>query len=364
MNLLFWKIKLPFFKEKDENLWTLARMEEKVQRNWRSNHKNPLSPLTNNLPSWFKNSRTENARFMYSRKRNGQGSFVWVEGIYKSDWNTQFGYDLYWLGGEFQGVNFSGRWQSGTFKGHHFNGAWMSGTFEGLTFTGLWYGGSFRKGNCSCTQWLAGSFFGSNFENGKWYGGQFYGKLFKESIFFQGTFGHNISAQFVNSTFISGIFNGTFVSGTFTDRHEHFVHFSSSIGWESTEMDKKLTIALIAGICFDKDGYATAYRKTRKEGRGCYNREYIQKEGEFEIMNASPEGHGTCNPGIHVCSPLLALHYFKPSAEDILWEVKFHKDDLLDCDGQKARLRKGTAKQIPWSFLTPNHPILKPEEAT
>jgi hypothetical protein len=106
----------------------------------------------------------------------------------------------------------------------------------------------------------------------------------------------------------------------------------------------------ILGIVFDKDGYATAYRTTQKNGRGRYAKDFIQPEGEWYEEDVAPAGSGTCSKGIHVSSAFIAWTYFGVDPEAQMWEVKFKKEDLLDCDGEKARIRGGVFTKINYPF--------------
>ena len=121
--------------------------------------------------------------------------------------------------------------------------------------------------------------------------------------------------------------------------------------WRAPE-NRLLYMSAIVGIVFDADGYATAYRSTHADGRGRYTSTFIQHEGDFFEPNCAPAGSGTCSPGIHVSSAAIAYTYFGIDRSAQLWRVKFHRDDLLDCDGQKARIRGGHFEKIPWPFLT------------
>lgn len=107
------------------------------------------------------------------------------------------------------------------------------------------------------------------------------------------------------------------------------------------------------GIVFDTDGYAVAYRTTSREGLGRYNRNFQQPEGEWYDPNAAPQqSKQTCLPGIHVTTAPQAWVYFGVDPTAQLWSVRFHRRDLLGCDGKKARIRGGVFTKIPNPFFT------------
>jgi len=317
---------------------------------WKLNHKNPLVPLTDDLPEWFKFSKTDHAMFSFVND-----TLYWLGGTFYSNWEAKASYpspDRVWVSGAFQGLSFKGVWHNGYFRGHTFQGTWHDGNFNGEIFIGTWNKGTFSKGVCQDSNWYNGTFEGSKFLKGFWFGGHFFQGEFVDSNFYYGSFDR--MGVFINSQFHAGEFYGTFKSGNLNPA---FCIFAATTKWEDEGLDKLSTLAAISGVLFDDKGFGIAYRKTRAGGHGCYNPRYVQEEGEFEITDAAPKGSGTCREGLHACGPLLALTYFEPSPGDILWEVKFHKDDLLDCDGQKLRLKKGTARKVPWSFLTKDHLI-------
>lgn len=101
---------------------------------------------------------------------------------------------------------------------------------------------------------------------------------------------------------------------------------------------------------FGKDGTATAYRSTNADGTGRFDNKFVQKPGSFYIKNAYPAGSGTCCYGLHVTSAANAWTHFGVDETAKLWKVTFTRKDLLDCDGEKARLRAGTAEEVPWPF--------------
>ena len=121
--------------------------------------------------------------------------------------------------------------------------------------------------------------------------------------------------------------------------------------WRDTRINRLEFMASMCGIVFNEDdGIATAYRSTRANCHGRYDYSFIQKEGRINVHYA-PAGVGTCVEGLHATSMGKALVYFGIDNDALLWEVKFARDDLLDCDCEKVRLKGGTCRQIPWPFF-------------
>jgi hypothetical protein len=119
--------------------------------------------------------------------------------------------------------------------------------------------------------------------------------------------------------------------------------------WNDITLDRLLYMAALLGIVF-KDGKAIAYRTTGPGGLGRHNNKFMQPTGEYYEDDLPPPGSGTCVAGIHVTSPVIAYYYFEPTKDAQLWRVTFDKEDLLDCDGQKARIRGGVFEKIEWPF--------------
>jgi hypothetical protein len=185
--------------------------------------------------------------------------------------------------------------------------------------------------------WRDGAFRGGEFFAGEFRGGEFCGGVFRDGVFSGGEFS---GGEFRDGVFRGGVFRGdVFRGGEFSGGE-----------WRAPE-NRLLYMAAMLGIVFDSDGYATAYRSTHADGRGRYSHQFIQPEGDFFEPNCAPTGSGTCGPGIHVSSAAIAYTYFGINRSAQLWSVKFHRDDLLDCDGQKARIRGGHFEKIPWPFL-------------
>jgi hypothetical protein len=108
-------------------------------------------------------------------------------------------------------------------------------------------------------------------------------------------------------------------------------------------------MASLSGIHFE-DGVATAYRTTKGDFYGRHNPDFLQIEGEYFDTDLPPAGTGTCVKGIHVTSAARAWTYFGIDPTCQFWKVVFKREDLLDCDGEKARIRGGTFTKIDRPF--------------
>ena len=183
-------------------------------------------------------------------------------------------------------------WHGGTWKG----GAWKDGTW----FGGTWKGGTWKDGTWFGGTWGGGTWKGGTWGGGTWGGGRWEGGAWKD--------------------------------GT----------------WKGIE-DRMLYMASMIGIVF-KDGYATAYRTTFSSGRGRFKGSFVQPVGEYYENNCPPPGTGCCTKGIHVTTADRAWSYFGIDPKCQFWEVRFKKGDLLDCDGQKARIRGGVFTKIDRPF--------------
>lgn len=118
--------------------------------------------------------------------------------------------------------------------------------------------------------------------------------------------------------------------------------------WRGSE-NRLLYHAAMCGIVF-RDGKAIGYRTTLANGHGRHNAEFTQCEGEYYETELPPAGSGTCVKGIHVASAAVAWTYFGVDLSAQLWEVEFRAEDLLDCDGQKARIRGGVFRKVDRPF--------------
>jgi hypothetical protein len=119
--------------------------------------------------------------------------------------------------------------------------------------------------------------------------------------------------------------------------------------WRGPE-DRLLYHAALIGIVFDAEGWATAYRTTQADGRGRYSVDWVQPEGVYLDPDAAPAGAGTCVPGIHITSAGRAWTYFGVDPSCQFWRVRFRREDLLDCDGEKARILGGEFTRIARPF--------------
>ena len=117
--------------------------------------------------------------------------------------------------------------------------------------------------------------------------------------------------------------------------------------WRGDE-NRLLYHASFCGIHFEDraDSQAVAYRTTRADGTGRYTDTWTQVAGDYRDASAAPAGSGTCVPGIHVTSAARAWTYFGIEPTCQFWRVRFRREDLLDCDGEKARIRGGTFERI------------------
>ena len=118
--------------------------------------------------------------------------------------------------------------------------------------------------------------------------------------------------------------------------------------WGGTE-NRLLFMASLAGIWIE-NGICTAYRTTQSDGHGRWTKSFIQPEGEFFETSVAPPGSGTCKPGIHVTGAAKAWTYFKIDKTCQFWKCTFKLADLLDCDGEKARIRGGTFVKVERPF--------------
>jgi hypothetical protein len=120
--------------------------------------------------------------------------------------------------------------------------------------------------------------------------------------------------------------------------------------WHGGE-DRLLYMASFLGIVFTEDGTATAYRTTKADGHGRHTLGFVQPEGLYHEEDLPPAGSGTCVKGIHVTSAARAWTYFGVDLTCQLWRVRFRREDLLDCDGDKARIAGGVFERIDNPFL-------------
>jgi hypothetical protein len=243
-----------------------------------------------NCPQWLLDANTENENVEIV-----DGRLVWYGGTWKD------------------GTWWNGIWYGGIWKG----GTWKSGTWH----DGTWHNGTWNDGTWNDGTWNDGIWNDGIWNDGIWKGGTWHDGTWNDGTWWNGTWHHG--------TWKGGAWHG----GTWNGKEDRLLFMSGFIG-----------------IVFDKDGYATAYRTTQKDGTGRHTKYFIQPEGEWYEEDVDSAGSGTCRKGIHVSSAPVAWTYFGIDPEAQMWEVKFKKEDLLDCDGEKARIRGGVFTKINYPF--------------
>lgn len=143
--------------------------------------------------------------------------------------------------------------------------------------------------------------------------------------------------------------NGEWYNGTWKSGRWNRGYWGRGI-WEGKE-DRMLYMLFLLGIIFDSEGYAEMYRVTQHNGHGLWCSWFVQPEGEFYVDDAEPAGSGTCCKGIHASSIEHAWSYFGIDLTHQLWKVKVKREDILDCDGRKIRIRGGIFSKVPLQFL-------------
>lgn len=208
-----------------------------------------------------------------------------------------------------------GIWHWGNWKGDYwFDGTWHDGSwFGGEWLDGIWYGGRWYDGTWHNGLWEDGVFHNGMWENGVWKGG-----------------------VFINGKWNGGVWEGGVWSGG---------------EWCDPRIDRLLYMAAKIGIVFDEKGLAVAYRTTQKDNHGRFFPDFIQESGQVYIDDHAPAGEGTCLPGLHVTDQATAFTFLEIDYSAKLWKVTFRREDLLDCDGEKARLKGGWCEEIPWPFI-------------
>ena len=205
-----------------------------------------------------------------------------------------------WHGGEWCG----GVWRGGVWCG----GVWRGGVWRG----GEWCGGVWRGG-----VWRDGVWCGGVWRDGVWRGGEWRGGVWCDGVWCDGVW-------------CGGVWRGG--------------------EWRDENTARLPYMAALCGIVFAADGFATAYRTTRANGHGRHVSGFLQPEGEYREVDLPPAGSGTCVRGIHVATAARAHTYFGVDHTAQMWEVKFRREDLLDCDGEKARIVGGVFRKIPRPF--------------
>ena len=206
-------------------------------------------------------------------------------------------------------VNGHVEWNDGEWNGGMWNdGVWNGGWWRG----GMWNGGEWNGGVWLGGVWHDGMWNGGEWRGGEWLGGRWLGGVWPDGMWNDGRW-------------LGGEWNDPLIP----DR----VAYHSSL----------------LGIVFGGDGRAVAYRSTKADGTGRYNADFTQRSGRVDVGHAHA-GDGTCVAGLHATTAAGAWKYFgvDPSAQ--LWRIEFERADLLDCDGQKVRLRGGWCEPIPWPW--------------
>ena len=106
----------------------------------------------NELPEWFQNASTENAKISYENGlltwHNGTWRYgVWHDGIWRDGiWHDGVWRDGDWRGGTwYSGVWYSGIWRGGDWRG----GFWHDGVWhDGVWQRGTWHDGYKKVGFC------------------------------------------------------------------------------------------------------------------------------------------------------------------------------------------------------------------------
>ena len=208
-----------------------------------------------------------------------------------------------------------GTWNGGTWRG----GYWLDGTWNGGIWRGgLWHGGYWNGGTWLDGYWRGGTWNGGTWRGGLWIDGYWNGGTWRGGLWHDGYWR-------------DGIWNG----GTW---HDPLIP------------DRIAYMASLLGIVFDSGGRAVAYRSTTKEHLGRWEKKYVQLPGRVDVKH-SPAGNGTCVAGLHATTAARAWNYFSVDPTAQLWRIEFDREDLLDCDGEKVRLRGGWCEPIPWPWM-------------
>ena len=186
--------------------------------------------------------------------------------------------------------------------------------------SGRWQGGKWRGGTWLDGIWNEGDWHGGRWNGGIWQGGSWHGGIWQ-------------GGEWDNGIWLSGIWRGGLWHGGTWLAAESRIHYMASL----------------AGIAYDGTQYL-GYRVTQRDGRGRYTDTFVQPEGNYYEDDIPPSGSGTCVAGIHVTSAARAWTYFGIDPNAQMWEVRFSREDLLDCDGEKARIRGGVFKKIERPF--------------
>jgi hypothetical protein len=119
--------------------------------------------------------------------------------------------------------------------------------------------------------------------------------------------------------------------------------------WRDENTERLTYMAALCGIVF-RSGSAVAYRTTTANGCGRHTVGFHQPEGDYHEQDLPPAGSDTCVRGIHVSSAARAHTHAGVDHTAQMWEVTFSREDLLDCDGETARIAGGFFTRIERPF--------------
>jgi len=181
----------------------------------------------------------------------------------------------------------------------------------------VWYGGVWQSGVWYGGEWQSGVWWSGVWKSGGWWSGEWRGGVWRSGVWRGGVWR-----------------GGVWKSGV----------------WEGKE-DRLLYMVSLCGVSFDEErDEFVGYRTTMRDGKGRWNGKFVQVEGEYYEEDVPKSGVGCCVRGIHVTSQARAWIYFGVDENCQMWEVRFKKSDLLDCDGEKVRIRGGSFKKIDKMF--------------
>jgi len=264
-----------------------------------------------NCPEWLSDADTinEDVEMINNTVVWNSGTWnsgTWIDGIWVyGTWNSGTWHSGIWVDGTWVNGNWTyGTWNSGTWH----NGIWHNGTWN----SGTWHNGTWDRGVWNSGTWITGTWQGGVWNYGTWNSGTWQGGLWESGVWHNGTW-----------------LNGTWNSGTW---HNGI--------WQGIENPILYRLAL-AGITVSQ-GVATGYRATTYDGKGKFTKNFIQKEGTFTEKELPK--------GLPVTSIVKAWTSFNDHSTCQLWRVEFALEDLLDCDGEKARICGGTFTKIAKPF--------------
>jgi hypothetical protein len=209
-------------------------------------------------------------------------------------------------------------WRGGVWR----DGVWRDGFWRG----GVWRGGDWHGGVWLGGDWLGGVWRGGDWLGGVWRGGDWRGGDWRDGVWLDGDW---LGGVWRDGDWRGGVWRGG--------------------DWHGGE-DRLFFMASALGIIPNNEGMCLAYRTTNSDGSGRYTGSFVQKEGEYFEDDLPDNGSGTCVKGIHVTTAFCAWTYFGIKTDAQMWRVKFHICDLLDCVGEKARIRGGIFEKIERPF--------------